>query len=168
MLQHRWTHRGENGESDAFRFRLFRGCLGRYRSWSSSSWAGLSIPGTRIAADRSSLAFCSASASFSSMYSSALSPENSLSEIRKSRRVLRNRIGSDECSNIRFTNWLTCALINELPDKMTGKEDVRLHVLEGVGQKIGNIASEVCSVRHAGVRNGRWVEQRSLDGSALD
>lgn len=102
------------------------------------------------------------------MYNSALSPENSLSEIRKSRKVLRNRIGSDECSNIRLTNWLTCALLHQYVEHDAGKADPRLHVLEGVREEISNVTSKVGRVRHAGIRHSCRVEQWGLNRSSLD
>jgi len=76
----------------------------------SSIWSGFSIPGIRLAASRSSVALLSASDSFSSKKSSVLSPENSLSWIRKSRRANLKRLMSLWYSPRPVTKACTCEL----------------------------------------------------------
>lgn len=91
-----------------------------HSSASSSIWEGLSRPGTRIAASFSACAFCSSSASLSATYSSALSSspaENSLSEMRKSRKVSLNRSTSPEASNSKLTKVLIWLLRTVQTDK---------------------------------------------------
>lgn len=46
--------------------------------------------------------------------------------------------------------------------------DLRLHVLEGVREELGNVAPEVGGVGHGRVRNGGRVVQRRLDLTTLD
>ena len=89
--------------------------IGRTRTVynSSSSWIcdGLSMPGTLIAFSCSVAAFAEASSSFSSRKSSALSPSNSLSWMRKSRTAILKRFASKLVSAKATANASTRLLV---------------------------------------------------------
>lgn len=140
-----------------------------YSSSSSSLICdGLSIPGTRSAAARSSATFRCCSASFSSRYNSALSSlDDSRSEMRKSRSKSLNLAMSPHVSHkptMKLWIWdLDRAYGSEKPSQLGKEKNLRLEVRERVLEQSRGIFSQELLVARGRVRLGRRVEQRRMN-----
>ena len=146
--------------SNGVRVAVF-GCRSSSSHNSSSSISeGFKRPPTFIARCRSSSLALAAAASRSSVKSSALSPENSLSEIRKSRRMILKRARSELVAKSPSMKDAICALSELAWFPHTTTRNLRLEIGESGGQQVAHEVAQELVVRCA--RSGLL---RRVDGS---